>query len=129
MELTSVIVIPARDEQHTIAACLEAVAGQTVPAGSFETIVVLDRCVDETERVAVEAADRLGLRLRLLIGPGTGAGPARKQGMDAAAQRLFEVGRDDGLIACTDADSEPAPDWLARQLDHLRPSASAWLPG
>ncbi|HEY1507685.1 MAG TPA: glucosyl-3-phosphoglycerate synthase [Solirubrobacteraceae bacterium] len=120
MELTSVVVIPARDEERTIAACLEALAAQTVPAGSFETVIVLDGCVDETERVAVEAADRLGLRLRLLIGPGTGAGPARRTGMDTAAQRLLEVGRDDGLIACTDADSQPAPDWLARQLDHLR---------
>ncbi len=120
MELRTVVVIPARDEQGTIAACLDALSAQTVPAGSFETIVVLDGCVDQTERVAIEAADRLGLRLRLLTGPGTGAGAARMMGMDAAAQRLLEVGREDGLIACTDADSEPAPDWLARQLDHLR---------
>jgi glucosyl-3-phosphoglycerate synthase len=120
VELTSVVVIPARDEEHQIGACLAALAAQTVPEQSFETIVVLDDCADQSQRVAVEVADRLGLRLRLLIGPGTGAGPARKMGMDAAAQRLLEIGRDDGLIACTDADSQPAPDWLARQLDHLR---------
>jgi glucosyl-3-phosphoglycerate synthase len=120
VELTSVVVIPARDEQHQIEACLGALAAQTVRVESFETIVVLDDCVDETQRVAVDTADRLGLRLRLLIGPGTGSGPARKIGMDAAAKRLLEVGRDDGLIACTDADSQPAPDWLARQLDHVR---------
>jgi glycosyltransferase involved in cell wall biosynthesis len=120
VDLTSVVVIPARDEEQLIGRCLAALAAQTVPADSFETIVVLDACVDETERVAAETGARLGLALRLLSGPGTGAGAARKVGMDAAAQRLFELGRDDGLIACTDADSQPAPDWLARQLDHLR---------
>ena len=31
--------------------------------------------------------------------------------MDAAAHRLLELGREHGLIACTDADSRPAPDW------------------
>jgi glucosyl-3-phosphoglycerate synthase len=36
--------------------------------------------------------------------------------MDAASARLFQVGRPEGLIACTDADSVVAPDWLAAQL-------------
>ena len=45
--------------------------------------------------------------------------------MDAAANRLLELGHEQGLIACTDADSRPAPDWLARQLDHLADGAVA----
>ncbi len=45
--------------------------------------------------------------------------------MDAAARRLLEAGNPDGLIACTDADSRPAHDWLARQLAHLGAGARA----
>ena len=40
-------------------------------------------------------------------------------------RRLLELGRDDGLIACTDADSRPAPDWLERQLAHVAAGARA----
>jgi hypothetical protein len=43
--------------------------------------------------------------------------------MDAAAARLHALGRPDGLIATTDADSEPARDWLDRQLAHLQGGA------
>jgi glucosyl-3-phosphoglycerate synthase len=125
MELTAVVVIPARDEELLIAACLEALASQTVPATAFETVLVVDACKDRTEAVAVRAGHELGLALRVLQGPGNGAGGARRAGMDAAAQRLLELDREDGLIACTDADSRPAPDWLGRQLHHVRHGARA----
>ena len=119
MDLLSVVVVPAHDEERTIASCLEALAEQTVPRDAFETIVVADACTDETVAVARRTADRLGLALTILTGPGAGTGPARRLGMDAAATRLGALGRDDGLIATTDADSQPAPDWLARQLSHV----------
>jgi glucosyl-3-phosphoglycerate synthase len=119
----SVVVVPARNEQDRIGACLEALAAQTISRDAFETVVVLDDCSDETGAVARERADRLGLRLTLLEGQGIGAGGARRIGLDAAADRLCVLGRLDGLIACTDADSRPAPDWLERQLAHLREGA------
>ena len=50
-----------------------------------------------------------------------GVGHARRQGMDLAAERLPP----DGLIATTDADSEPAPDWLRAQLDAVAAGARA----
>ncbi|MDX6341967.1 MAG: glucosyl-3-phosphoglycerate synthase, partial [Trebonia sp.] len=62
---------------------------------------------------------------QLLAGPGTGAGGARRAGMDAAADLLDRLGCPDGLIACTDADSRPARDWLARQLAHVEAGAQA----
>ena len=119
MGLLSVVVVPAHDEECTIASCLEALAEQTVPPDAFETIVVADACTDETVAVARRTADRVGLSLTILTGPGQGTGPARRLGMDAAARRLGSLGRHDGLIATTDADSQPAPDWLARQLAHV----------
>jgi glucosyl-3-phosphoglycerate synthase len=125
MELTGIVVIPARDEERRIADCLRALAGQTVGVEAFATIVVLDDCRDLTGDVARRTADELGLALTLLEGPGLGPGRARQIGMDVACSRLLGAGRRDGLIACTDADSRPAPDWLERQLAHVAAGAIA----
>jgi len=45
--------------------------------------------------------------------------------MDAACARLLQVGRREGLIACTDADTVVAPDWLAAQLRAVSQGARA----
>ncbi len=121
MALDAIIVIPARDEEGRIAACLHALAAQTI--SSFETIVVLDACADATESVTARTAGRLGLTVQLISGPGAGSGPARKLGMDLAADRLLAAGAPDGLIASTDADTCPTPSWLERQLAHVRAGA------
>ncbi len=121
----TVVVVPARDEEHRIAGCLRALAGQTPGAGAFETLVVLDACRDDTARVVRETAAQLGLPLRTIEGPGAGAGAARRAGMEAACEALLRAGRPDGLIACTDADSRPARDWLERQHAHLAAGARA----
>jgi len=47
--------------------------------------------------------------------------------MDAACARLLQVGRPEGIIACTDADTVVAPDWLAAQLRAV--SEGAWAIG
>ena len=96
-----------------------------MPRASFQTILVLNGCTDHTEGVAVDVAARLDLELSVLRSPAIGAGPARRAGMDAGADRLLELGREHGLVACTDADSRPDPDWLERQLQHVRNGARA----
>ena len=45
--------------------------------------------------------------------------------MDLACQRLLGLGREDGLIASTDADSIVAEDWLIRQLELVALGACA----
>ena len=125
--LRACVVVPARNEEDLIGPCLEALATQIgVGPLDYEVLLILDRCTDETEARAREtAAVYPRLRLHLLYGPGEGSGPARRVGMDAACARLFEVGRPEGLIACTDADTVAAPDWLAAQLKAVSEGAKA----
>lgn len=123
MALEAVVVIPARDEEACIALCLQALAAQTI--STFETVVVLDACADATEQVTERTADRLGLNVHLIDGPGAGSGPARRLGMEFAAERLLAADAPEGLIACTDADTCPVPNWLERQLAHVRAGARA----
>ena len=113
--LRACVVVPARDEEALVGACVRALANQAgVERDAYELLLVLDRCTDDTEPRARAAAGALTLHVLHAAEPGVGA--ARRLGMDLACERLHSVGCPDGLIACTDADSEAAPDWLAAQL-------------
>lgn len=117
--LRAVVVIPARDEESRIGACLRALADQEgVTSSDYEVIVVLDGCLDATaELIAGFAAGepRLALHTIELSAP-QGVGRARRRGMDIACERLLSLGRGTGLIVSSDADSVVAPNWLSAQL-------------
>ncbi len=121
------VVVPARDEEDLIRACLDALAAQVnIPPEEYEVLLVLDDCKDRTELRAQEAAtSHPKLRLRFLGGPGKGAGHARRIGMDAACERLLMLGKPYGLISSTDADTVVAQDWLSTQLLHAKRGARA----
>lgn len=125
--LRAVVVVPARDEEERIGACLRALSGQ---AGLVAVVLVLDGCADGTERVARATAAATGLPLELVEGPARGVGFARGLGMAVAAKRLREepagVLR---VIASTDADSVVAPDWLARTRAALASDGAAAVGG
>jgi len=116
--LEACVVVPARDEEELIAACLRALAEQTgVGPEEYEVLLVVDGCIDGTAERAMEVAGaHPRLRLHLLEGPGLGSGHARRTGMEAACERLVGIGRPAGLIASTDADTVVAGDWLSAQL-------------
>jgi glycosyltransferase involved in cell wall biosynthesis len=126
-ELRVCVVVPARDEEALVSRCIDALAGQReVARGEFEILLVLDACCDDTGgRARAAAARHPGTVLHLLDGGGRGAGAARRAGMETACRRFEALGRPDGLIASTDADSVPDPDWIARQLDALAAGAAA----
>jgi glucosyl-3-phosphoglycerate synthase len=118
-ELQAIVVVPARDEAPRIAACLHALSSQRdMVIGSYEVIVILDGCRDDTLRAIQQAAlllKRLTLHTVNLLSP-QGVGRARRLGMDIAHRRLTRIGAEHGLIASTDADTTVAPDWLSAQL-------------
>jgi glucosyl-3-phosphoglycerate synthase len=125
--LQAIAILPARDEAPRIARCLQALQAQhDMPADSYEVIVILDGCRDHTLQVIQQTAhgQHPPVHTVTLLRP-QGVGRARRLGMDIACARLLQVGRHDGLIASTDADSTVAADWLAAQLALARAGAEA----
>jgi glucosyl-3-phosphoglycerate synthase len=122
--LRACVIVPARDEETLIGACIAALAAQDgMHPAEYEVLLVLDRCTDATEARARAAAGSMALRI--VRAERAGVGAARRLGMDLACERLLALGRPDGLIACTDADSQAAPDWLAAQLDAIARGSTA----
>jgi glycosyltransferase involved in cell wall biosynthesis len=102
------VVVPARDAAATLPATLAALSAQTF-AEPVEVIVVDDRSADAT----VELARAAGVRVLTTSGAG-GPGEARNVGVRAASAPL---------LAFTDADAAPAPQWLERGVAALRSGA------
>jgi len=91
------VVVPARNEERTLPMCLAALRRQSLP--DFELIVVDSASTDSTG----EVARAHGAKVVRLERPGLA--PARQAGFELASGKI---------IATTDADSLPPPDWLAR---------------
>lgn len=110
------VVVPARDEEDLIAAALEAVAAAAARVAiPVRTFVVVDRCVDDTERIARSLADRV-----LAVDDGN-VGAARAAG----AAEAMEWGAE--WLSFTDADSVVPPNWLDDHLQHERAGADLVL--
>ena len=98
------VVVPIRNERHTIARCLEGLLAQDYPADRTEILVVDGASDDGTpEVVAALAAD--APRIRLLHNPDRHAAPAMNLGIAAA--------RGD-IIARVDGHAIVPPDFLSR---------------
>ena len=91
------VIIPAKDAADTIANCLRAVFSQRYVGTDYEVIVVDDGSTDNTP----EIAKRLGARV--IHQDNAGPAAARNAGADAAHGEI---------LAFTDADCVPSPEWL-----------------
>ncbi|WP_354701574.1 hypothetical protein DSM112329_01894 [Paraconexibacter sp. AEG42_29] len=112
------VVVPARDEEARIAACLGALSAQPeARAGRLGVVVVLDGCRDRTAAEVTAAARRSALRVVTTEGPGAGPGPARRHGMSVARELADPRTR---LLLSTDADTRVAPDWVGVQRRAVR---------
>ncbi|MEA2420743.1 MAG: hypothetical protein QOE60_2949, partial [Thermoleophilaceae bacterium] len=94
------MIVPARNAAATIGKAMTALAAQDF-ADEWELILVDDGSDDATIAEAMQAAPP---GLTVIEGEGRGAGEARNAGV--AASRA-------PLLAFTDADCEPQPEWLA----------------
>lgn len=97
------VVIPTRFRETRLAFALDALAAQTLAPERFEVIVV--RAPDRAPGPLTEAAP--GLEARFLHSAEAGPAAQRNHG--------WRVARGE-LIAFTDDDCRPAPDWLERLL-------------
>ncbi len=97
------VIVPVKDDPQGLAACLAALEAQTL-AGRAEVIVVDNGSAPGRRATLGDGPSRLAAR-RLLQEPRPGSYHARNTALAAARGRV---------IAFTDADCRPAPDWLAR---------------
>ncbi len=110
------ILIPAYNEEATIAATLEAALAQTYPASRFEVIVIDDGSTDQTAAIAQRYAERHPQRIRVIQKPNGGKHTALNAGL-AMARGTY--------IATLDADSQPEPDALAHLVAAMETSPQA----
>jgi glycosyltransferase involved in cell wall biosynthesis len=110
----SVIVPVFRGMEH-LPGCLDSLAGQSAPAESFEVLVV-----DNGGNPDIEALLARYPSFGLLQEGIPGSYAARNAGVRAARG---------AVLAFTDADCRPAPDWLAAGLSRLRRNPDVDLVG
>src|SRR5690606_18399706 len=109
------LLVPARNEVETIAACLTSLLGQE--HGAIEVVVLDDRSDDGTAEVVRGFAGR---GVRLLEGEPL---PAGWTGKNWACDQLARVAT--GEVLCfVDADTELAPDAVGAALGELETSGA-----
>lgn len=114
-----VVAIPARNEAGSIGAALAALAAQPDAGKRIAAVIVhANNCTDDTAAVARSVQAPFAVQVIEAEWPAAQAhvGHARRAATEAAVQHLSVLGRKDGIVASTDADSRVAPDWLAALL-------------
>ena len=105
------VIVPTRNRRRLLRELLDGLARQTFT--DYEVIVVDDGSTDGSdEEIALDA--RAGRPVRLVQGDGRGAVNARLSGVENARA---------DLLAFTDDDCVPAPDWLAAGVRALEAGA------
>jgi GT2 family glycosyltransferase len=97
------VVVPTRDRPEHLARCLEALAAQDLERRAYEVVVVDDGGATDLEPLVARWRGEVDVRLIRRERTG-GPAAARNSGLAAA-------GGD--VVACTDDDCRPAPDWLS----------------
>ncbi|HUG54897.1 MAG TPA: glycosyltransferase [Vicinamibacteria bacterium] len=103
------VVVPTFARPRPLAQCLEALAAQDLAGGDYEVVVVDDGGPADLEPLL--ATWRAHLDVRLVRRRRGGPAAARNSGLAAARGEV---------VACTDDDCRPAPDWLRRMRDAVR---------
>jgi cellulose synthase/poly-beta-1,6-N-acetylglucosamine synthase-like glycosyltransferase len=110
------VVIPARNEEATIEACIASVlvAGKHHRRrGALWIVVVADSCSDRTASLALRAIGSCGQVIETRV---QSAGSARRLGAEAVIRRFRHIHPGSLWLANTDADTCVCPDWIDVQL-------------
>lgn len=99
------VVVPAYNEEATIARCLRSLVEQSLPRDQFEIIVVDNNCTDNT----IKIAETFG-SIRVISETTPGVGAARATGWQAATG---------DIIVSTDADCEVPKHWLKKIVSYF----------
>lgn len=122
---TVAVVVPARNEQDCVGACLDALAVavaelRRATAVEAHTVVVLDDCRDATADVVASYPDVVTVRSTAGC-----VGSARRAGVAAALRRCAPIGST--WIASTDADCRVPGTWLVDMVAHAAAGADVVL--
>ena len=106
------VIVPVWNDTGRLTLCLGALEGQTYPDDLFEVIVVNNDPAGEfsVESAKIAQVVRLNPHARLAHERKPGSYSARNKGLDLARGEI---------IAFTDADCIPAPDWIEKGVAHL----------
>lgn len=94
------VIVPVYNDPARLWLCLDALEKQTYPSALYEVIVV-----DNASDVPVAPVVEAHVHARLVVEQRAGAYAARNTGLRLARGEV---------VAFTDADCQPAPDWLAQ---------------
>ena len=97
------VIIATYNRKDELAGLLSCLTRQTLPAESYEIIVVDDGSTDDTLNYLKETVDSGKNNLTFCYQSNSGPGAARNRAMDMAKAPIF---------AFTDTDCRPFPDWL-----------------
>lgn len=114
------VVISCRNRSDLLRDCMAGLAAQSLGLGRFEVVLVDNRSTEDLSVVVREAA-AMGLDIRMLRTARDG-GPAPARNLGVAEARA-------PVIAFTDSDCRPRPDWLARLLPHFEDAGVAFVGG
>jgi glycosyltransferase involved in cell wall biosynthesis len=117
-ELRVSVIVTTYNRPAKLRCLLEALARQTLPRETFEVVVVDDGSPEPLEPVVKS----FGQRLQVVLHRQANSGPAigRNTALSLARSRL---------VAMTDDDCEPAPDWLEMLLGELEKNPEAMVGG
>lgn len=115
------VIIPVYNDAVRIETALRAVLAQTYPAEAFEILVVENNSTDGTPEAVRRLQDEYPGRIQLL---------AEDQIQSSYAARNTGIRHARGeIIAFTDSDCRPAPDWLANGVRALTKENAAFVAG
>ncbi len=130
------IIVPVRDEAENIEATLLSLTNQVdltnkpLDKNRYEIIVLANNCTDNSAEVIRHFAQNHSSLILHIVemtieSDRAHIGWVRKLLMDEAYRRLKSLGRDFGVIASTDGDTQVSSTWIAATLAEVKAGADA----